>query len=115
MKAIQAHLNMKQPFLDKLTSLWPAAKGSMALIRKPCIRSDCRACAEGRKHQAYILSVKEGNKRHCLYVPLEMVPIMKQAISNGRRIEQLMCRNGMELIRGYRLARKGRRIRNGEA
>src|SRR3989442_4246783 len=35
----------QQRFLNKLLAFWPALKGSVAQVRKPCIRPDCRACA----------------------------------------------------------------------
>jgi hypothetical protein len=36
---------LRQQFLQDLQRLWPAIKGSLAEVRKPCIRRDCPACA----------------------------------------------------------------------
>ena len=85
-------------FLARIASLWPAAKGSVAEVRKPCVRVGCKACAEGRKHRAFILACKEGKRRRCLYVPAEKVPALRAAIANGRRIEQLLSQSGADMV-----------------
>jgi len=88
--------------LQKLLALWPALKGSLAQVRKPCIRPNCPACAAGLKHPNYLLAFTHKGKRRCLYVPLAMVPILKRALANGRRIEQLLYEMGPALVQEYR-------------
>jgi len=88
-------------FGDKLRALWPALKGSLALVRKPCIRPGCRACAQGEKHPNYLLTFTHQRRRRCLYVPKAMVSVLKRALQNGRRIEQLLywearCKIGLK-------------------
>ena len=85
-------------FLAQIASLWPAAKGSVAEVRKPCVRAGCKACAEGRKHRAFILACKDGKRRRCLYVPAKEVPALRAAIANGRRIEQLLSQCGADIV-----------------
>jgi hypothetical protein len=94
--------SVQQDFLKKLLPLWPALKGSLAQVHKPCIRSNCPACATGRKHPNYLLAFTHKGKRRCLYVPLAMVQILKRALANGRRIEQLLYDMGPALLREYR-------------
>jgi hypothetical protein len=89
-------------FLRQIAQLWPAAKGSVAEVRKPCARPGCKACAEGRKHRAFILGYKDGGKRRCLYVPEEQVVVLRAAIANGRRIEQLLSQGGAEMVKAAR-------------
>lgn len=88
--------------LVQIQKLWPAAKGSVAAIRKPCVRPECKACAEGRKHRAFILSYKEGARRRCLYVPARQVDALRRAIANGRKIEELLSKAGARLILSQR-------------
>ena len=95
----------RQEFLSLLAELWPAAKGSVAAVRKPCGRPGCRACAEGRKHRAFLLGYKEGGRRRCLYVPAEKVAALRAAIANGRRIEQLLSECGAAMVREARSSR----------
>lgn len=89
-------------FLSKFLSFWPALKGSLAQVRKPCIRPNCRACASGKKHPNYLLAFTQQGRRRCLYVPRAMVPMLKRALANGRRIEQLLYQMGPALLREYR-------------
>ena len=83
-------------------ALWPALKGSLVKVRKPCIRKHCRACARGDKHPAWMLSFTYRGRRHCLYVPLELVPALRQAHANGRRLEDLLYRVGPALLKEFR-------------
>jgi hypothetical protein len=100
------HKNVRSPvqqqFLNKLLPLWPALKGSLALVHKPCIRPNCPACTRGDKHPNYLLAFTQKGKRRCLYVPGDMVPALKRALKNGRRIERLLYDMGPALLREYR-------------
>jgi hypothetical protein len=94
--------SLEQRFQAKLRSWWPALKGSLARVYKPCIRPNCTACARGDKHPNYLLSFTEKGRRRCLYVPKSMVPVVKRALKNGRRIEGLLYEMGPALLREYR-------------
>jgi len=99
------HLSLngeRERFLAQIAKWWPAAKGSVAEVHKPCVRAGCQACAEGRKHRAFILSYKDGARRRCLYVPAERVSALRTAIANGRRIEQLLSLCGADMVRQAR-------------
>jgi hypothetical protein len=89
-------------FLRKLLAYWPALKGSLAEVYKPCIRAGCRACASGKKHPNYLLTFTDQGRRRCVYVPRGMIPVLKRALQNGRRIEQLLYQMGPALLREYR-------------
>jgi len=99
--------NLKSSALDerlrgKLLALWPAIKGSLAEVRKPCIRPQCPVCARGDKHPNYLLAYTEQGKRRCLYVPKAMVPTLERALENGRQIEKLLYQMGPALVQEYR-------------
>jgi hypothetical protein len=91
-----------KPLLEQLQTLWPAAKGSLALVYKPCVRPNCPTCARGDKHPNYLLSFTDAGKRRCLYVPKPMVPALERALENGRKIEQLLYLAGPALLKEYR-------------
>lgn len=93
---------LKQQFDRQTQSCWPALKGSLARVYKPCIRKNCPTCARGDKHPAWILSFLDQGIRRCMYVPQALVPILRQALRNGRRLETLLSRMGPALIRAYR-------------
>lgn len=91
-----------QFFREKLLTWWPALKGSLAQVYKPCIRPQCPVCARGDKHPNYLLTFTSQGRRRCLYVPKAMVPLLKRALKNGRRMEQLLYEMGPALLREYR-------------
>lgn len=84
------------------------AKGCLCEVRKPCIRPQCRACREGRKHKAFLFSFLRGGKRRCMYVPKDLVPALRQAIANGRTLEKRLVEWGEEMIRDHRRKGKGK-------
>ena len=92
----------QQRLWKKLRACWPALKGSLAQVRKPCIRPNCQACASGKKHPNYLLAFTHQGRRRCLYVPLPMVPILKRALANGRRMERVLYEMGPALLKEYR-------------
>jgi hypothetical protein len=96
---------LRQDFLHQLQKLWPAIKGSLAQVRKPCIRPNCPACARGDKHLAFILSFTDKGRRRCMYVPADLVPQLQQALRNGKALEELLYQLGPELLRQYRKQR----------
>ena len=85
-------------FHDEIAALWPLAKGSLSEVRKPCTRKGCKACADGTKHPAFIYTYREGKKLHCLHVRPEFVPELRQAIENGRKLEEMLVRLGREHV-----------------
>jgi hypothetical protein len=93
---------VQQAFLDELADLWPLARGSLAEVRKPCIRPACRACRDGRKHKAIIFGFTQGGKRRCRYVPADLAPVLREALTNGRRLEERLADLGADLIDRYR-------------
>jgi hypothetical protein len=94
--------SLRQDFLRQLQRLWPAIKGSLAQVRKPCIRPNCPACARGDKHPAFILSFTDKGRRRCMYVPTELVPQLQRALRNGKALEEFLYQMGPELLRQYR-------------
>jgi len=96
----------KQKWLGQITPLWPALKGSLAKVYKPCIRKHCPACARGDKHPAWLLSFSSHGRRKTMYVPLALVPTLKKALQNGRKIEQLLHNTGPQLLKHHRQNQK---------
>jgi hypothetical protein len=92
----------RQAFQAKVAALWPALKGSLSRVRKPCIRPRCAACASGLKHLAYILSFTERGRRRCMYVPNALAPMIRRGLRNGRTIERLLGELGPALLHEHR-------------
>lgn len=96
---------LRQNFLRQCERLWPAIKGSLAEVHKPCIRPNCAACARGDQHRAFLLAFTDQGRRRCMYVPAELVPQLQQALRNGKALEALLYQLGPELLRQYRQQR----------
>jgi hypothetical protein len=92
----------KQQIGKALQALGPAVKGSLVEVRKPCVRPQCPACKSGRKHRAFMFHYSEGGKRRCMYVPLDLVGTLREALRNGRRVEQCLHEAGPALIKAAR-------------
>lgn len=90
------------PTLDQLARrlprLWPAAKGSLSHVRKPCTRPDCPACKAGRRHPVWLFSGRLAGRRVCAYVPPARVATLRQALARGRRVEALLVQAALALL-----------------
>ena len=96
---------LQAQFLAELAALWPALKGSLSQVRKPCIRPHCPACARGDKHPAFLWTFTEQGRRRCLYVPAELVPWLRQGLENGRQLEARLSALGPAWLRAWRQQR----------
>ena len=97
-----SNAELQQYFQGQLLALWPALKGSLSEVRKPCIRPSCPACARGDKHPAFIFAFTDQGRRRCMYVPAEMVPVLREGLENGRKLEALLSEVGPRLLRRFR-------------
>ena len=105
MKAIESPEDVRRWFLRQVSELWPLAAGSLSLRTGPCIREHCSACERGVGHASYALYGRKANRRFSVYVPEELVPLVQQAVDNGRKLQKLMREAGLR----YTAALKGQR------
>jgi hypothetical protein len=98
----------KARFLAEVSKLWPVARGSLSYVRKPCVHPNCQACARGDKHPSWIFSIYHQGRQRCLYVPEDLVATLRQAIANGRKVEQLLAECGAGLVYEHRRGRRGK-------
>ena len=96
---------VQRRFMRETRELWPLARGSLAEIRKPCIRSGRKVCASGKKHPALVYMCMENGRQRCMYVPRGLAAQLRQAIANWKQLEACLSPLGRELIRGYRMER----------
>lgn len=94
-------LNQKT-FQSEIEDLWPFARGSLSLVRKPCVRPGCPACAKGIKHPSYILMTRDEASRRCMHVPKELAPVLREALENGKKVDHLMERMAVRMIMEWR-------------
>lgn len=99
-------------FSSQVAELWPVALGSLSLRKSPCIRPNCSACATGEKHASYVLYVRHQGKRVGLYVPDELVPVVRTALANGRTLQALVADAGVRALGVLRRGRHKRAVRD---
>ena len=92
-------------FRSELQKISPVAAGSLCLRKSPCIRKNCPACAKGKYHSSYALYGQHAGKRFSIYVPEELVPEVRKAIANGRRIQELVSEAGVRYTRALKARR----------
>jgi hypothetical protein len=92
-------------FLRQVSELWPLAAGSLSLRTGPCVREHCSACERGEGHASYALYGRRKDRRFSVYVPEELVPLVQEAVNNGRKLEQLLREAGLR----YTVALKAKR------
>lgn len=108
MKPIESSEDVRRWFLRQVSELWPLAVGSLSLRTGPCIRENCSACQRGEGHASYALYGRKKNRRFSVYVPQELVPLVQQAVENGRKLQKLMGEAGLRYtaaVKGQRTAR----------
>jgi hypothetical protein len=88
----------QQAFLKEVAGFWPLATGSLSEVRKPGTRQGCKACAAGRGHPAAIFTYREDGKLRCMHVRPDFVPVLCQAIEQGRKLEAARVRLGREAV-----------------
>jgi hypothetical protein len=93
-------------FQAAVEKLSPIAAGSLSLRKSPCIRENCPACANGEGHASYVLYGRFKGKRFSIYVPNDLVPQIKEAIANGRRIQEMMSEAGIRYTQALKVKRK---------
>jgi hypothetical protein len=95
-------------FGNAIESIWPVADGSLSLRKSPCVRANCPACAAGEGHRSYVLYGRTAKKRFSVYVPEDLVPEVKAAMENGRRLKELISEAGLRYTQALKETRKRR-------
>ena len=114
MKPSEPPEDVRRWFLRQVSELWPLAAGSLSLRTGPCIRENCSACQRGEGHASYALYGRKKSQRFSVYVPQELVPLVQQAVDNGRKFKELIHEAGLRYtaaLKGQRAARASVRKR----
>ena len=99
---------MGEWFGKAIGSIWPIADGSLSLRKSPCVRANCPACAAGEGHRSYVLYGRTAKKRFSIYVPEDLVPEVRAAMENGRRLKELISEAGLRYTQALKDDRKRR-------
>jgi hypothetical protein len=90
---IPKHPTLIRRFLQarqkQLQAKSPVLAASLVTIHRACGHPNCR-CARGHKHPGYYLTWKVKAKTHTAYVPVDLLPQVKQWTQEHRRLKQLV-------------------------
>jgi len=100
--------DLERWFRQEVARRWPAALGSLSLRRSPCTRERCHACATGEQHPSYVLYGRQAGRRFAVYVPDRLVPVLRQALANGRALQALLYEAGRRYAQALKRERRGR-------
>jgi hypothetical protein len=73
----------------QLQAKCPVLAASLVTLRRSCGNPRCR-CARGQKHLGHYLTWKVKAKTHTAYVPVDLVPQVKQWTQEHRRLKQVI-------------------------
>jgi hypothetical protein len=91
---------------NEAASLWPALLGSLSYRRTRCIQPNCTACQSGEQHASWVLYGRHNGRRFAVYVPEDLVPAVRQAVDNGRALQDLLIQAGPRYVKALKRARK---------
>lgn len=95
----------------QLQAQGPVLAASLVTLRRACGNPNCR-CARGHKHPGHYLTWKVQGKTHTTYVPVELIPQVKQWTQEYRRLKALVhqiTQLSLALIRTHVTARRRNR------
>jgi len=79
-----------QKVLEHIRSIGPFLQASLTHTRKRCGNPKCRCASEGPIHPSTLLTWKEKNKTHTLYVPQALVHEVMQWVKEYKKLKRLM-------------------------
>ena len=89
-------------FLKGIADLGPVAHGTLSFVRKPCNSKYCKLCKSGEKHPAWNFTFRKDGKFHCMHVQPRHVEIVRKAIENGKKLEEMILDEGIALLERLR-------------
>jgi len=77
--------------LERIGNIGPFVQASLTHTKKRCGNPKCRCASEGPIHPSTLLTWKEKNKTHTLYVPQALVPEVTQWVKEYKKLKRLMA------------------------
>lgn len=76
--------------LDRLRRTKPFLLGSLSITKKRCGNPRCRCAAEGPLHETALLTWKEDNRTHTMYVPIELRQEVAACLEEAKQLKRLV-------------------------
>jgi len=88
----------KAGFAKLVRELYPVAHGTLSLVNKRCSSPYCKACKSGEGHPSWIFTFRRDGRQRCMHVQPCHAEAVRQAIENGRRLEEAILDEGIAFL-----------------
>lgn len=95
----------------QLVNMKDFVRGSVVMLKRPCIYKGCRKCKSGIKHPTIYYSISRKNKTTLIYLPRDIQAMVKEMIKNYKEILSLLDKISEINIEIIRLRIKERRTK----
>lgn len=75
--------------LARICRIGPFTEGSLTTTRKRCGNPKCRCASEGPIHQTTLLTWKEENTTHTLYIPMALKEEVARWVKQAKLLKRL--------------------------
>lgn len=90
--------DLMKKYLAAVKEIGISAKGSIHEYKRNCGSRKCRKCRTGERHPTHQLTYYLDGKHHSRYVGPTQLERMRKALENGRKVEELLVRFGLEYL-----------------
>jgi len=80
----------KQKFVQELGRLGDIMRGSMVMLKRPCLNPHCKRCKSGLKHPTVYYSVNIKGKTKLIYFPKAVQGAAKNMVNNYHTLKVLI-------------------------
>lgn len=91
---------------EEAARLWPVAKGSVREYKQKCRSEGCARCKSGEGHPVWQMTYYQNGRQKSKHIPKWLIGELKEALENGRRLEELLVKSGLEFIEERKRAAK---------
>jgi hypothetical protein len=99
--------------LEHLRKIKPFIQASINITKKRCGNPGCRCAQEGPLHEVALLTWKEENRTHTLYVPIELRPEVEKWVQEGKLLKRLVAEVSKAQREFLTSKKKSRKSKNG--
>jgi len=79
-------LHRRRLLLKRLAAAEEFVRGSVVRMKRKCVRSRCRRCAEGEGHPTWVLTFSENGKTRTVYLGEKRLAEARRLVENYRRV-----------------------------
>jgi hypothetical protein len=96
--------------LKRMAQIEDFLRGSVVLMKRPCVDERCHKCASGERHPTWVLTLSEKGKTRTVYLGAARATAARQMSQNYRRLGVLteeVAQINLVLLTGRKSTRKG--------